>query len=69
MEVYRETVAGKEQWVFSARQHKCEFKGMSFWPSLRHHKVIIFLAVIPPCASETKYVQGTGQHTQSPLYA
>ena len=28
MEAYRETVAGKEQWVFCAREHKCEFKGM-----------------------------------------
>ena len=27
MEAYRETVGGKECWVFCARQHKCQFRG------------------------------------------
>ena len=27
MEAYRETVGGKERWVFCARQHKCQFRG------------------------------------------
>lgn len=26
---YRETIAGKEHWVFCARQHKCDFKGVA----------------------------------------
>ena len=30
MEAYRETVGGKECWIFCARQHKCQFRGWSF---------------------------------------
>jgi hypothetical protein len=28
MECYRETMSGKEHWVFCARKHRCEFKGL-----------------------------------------
>lgn len=29
MDCYRETISGKERWVFCARKHKCPFKGLS----------------------------------------
>jgi hypothetical protein len=32
MDCYRETVSGTERWVFRARSHDCQFKGvLSIW--------------------------------------
>jgi hypothetical protein len=61
MEAYRETVGGKERWVFCARQHKCQFRGSSFQFCPFNYSTIIILVVIPSFYSpEVRYVQGTG---------
>jgi hypothetical protein len=59
MEIYRETIAGREQWVGCARQHKCEFKG-SLFPSAVIIANLTSPLVIFPAVSEATYVQGVG---------